>query len=102
MRRQHEDAGMTVEDTDDVQASTSVMETGFGHLNIGGVSLLRVSVKDVEVGRIRIQLSNVRFRRRIGNAVEDFVGLLDAIDCFVSELRCTSDARSDKNERSAI
>ena len=102
MRWQDEDARMTIENTDDVHAATSVMETRFGHLDVGSVSLLCVSVEDVEIGRIRIQLSNISFRCRIGNAVENSVGLFDAIDGFLSELRCTSDATSDKNKRTAF
>ena len=98
MRRMHEDAGVTVEGRADVGAAPHGDQDriGDGLVNVQAGSTELVVLP--ERARIRAQALQPGLRERVGDQVEDFVGLLECRAYLSGQLDASLDPRPDDGE----
>ena len=99
VRWKHEHSRMAVEDADNVQPATGEVEARLGHLHVRIIAFLVVGVEYVQIESVRAEVSDEDFGGRVGNAVEDFVGVPDVRHSLEGEVADALDARADHNHR---
>ena len=90
---------MTVEDADNVQPTAGEVEARFGHLHVRIVAFLVVGVEYVQIESVGAKVSDEDFGGRVGDAVEDFVGVFDVRHSLQGKVAGALDARANHNHR---
>ena len=77
VRRKNKNCWMAVKDADNIQSSTSKVETCFGHLYIRVVVLLVISIENAQIEGIGVEISDVGLGGWVSHPVEDLMGCFD-------------------------